>query len=177
MKKWIKRVALAVVVVVVAVVVGLFAAAHRDGAGHNHASVVIERPAAAAWKYVADYQQVKRWVPMLKTVTHVRGPDAFAVGAVARLEMEGAAEDEELLAVEPNKKLSMKLTGTNGEFDEVCDYTFDEKDGKTTVTADAHTDYHGMYLLLEPLITPAADKAVAESLHNLKLLVEKETPP
>jgi uncharacterized protein YndB with AHSA1/START domain len=167
--KWLKRIG-AVLAIVIA---GDVAWAHRPDAGHNQASVTVDRPAAQVYRYFTDYEQVKRWVPLLKGIKFVRG-DKFEVGAVARLTMEGAEEDEEIAAIEPNKRLGLKLHGTGGEFDEVCDYLFDESGGKTTVRVDAHTQYHGLFVLLEPVITPAADKSLDDSLKLLKSIAEKE---
>jgi uncharacterized protein YndB with AHSA1/START domain len=168
-----KRIVIAIVVVLALAAGGLFAAAHRAEAGHNHASVVIDRPAASVYRYFTDYEQVKRWVPLLKDIRYVRG-DKFEVGAIARLSMDGAEEDEEIVAIEPGKRLGLKLRGTGGDFDELCDYLFDESGGKTTVRVEAHTQYHGLFVLLEPLITPTADQSLDDSLQLLKSIAEKE---
>jgi uncharacterized protein YndB with AHSA1/START domain len=174
--KWLKRIALVILTLVVFTCLGLFAAAQRSDAGHNHATIQIARPAGPVYRYFTDYEQVKRWVPLLKGITYVKG-DKFEVGAVARLTMEGAQEDEEIVAIEPGKRLGLKLHGTGGEFDEDCDYLFDEAGGVTTVRVEAHTKYHGGFVLLEPLITPAADQSLADSLAQLKALAEKEIAP
>jgi uncharacterized protein YndB with AHSA1/START domain len=173
--RWLKRIALTLTGLIALAALGLFAAAHRADAGHNHASVVIDRPAVAVFRYFTDYAQVKRWVPMLQGIKYVRG-DGFAVGSVARLSMQGAEEDEEIVAIEPGRRLGLRLSGTGGEFDEVCDYLFDEAGGKTTVRVEAHTRYHGAFLLLEPIITPSADDALAGALGKLKVLAEREVP-
>ena len=173
--KWLKRIAFVVVALVAIPIVALLIAGRRSNAGHNHASVVIDRPAASIFRYFTDYEQVKRWVPSLQAVKYIRG-DAFQVGAVVRLSMKGAEQDEEIVAIEPGRRLGLKLWGAGGEFDEDCDYWFDEAAGKTTVRVEAVTRYHGAFVLLEPIITPSADRALADVLGKLKVLAESEIP-
>jgi hypothetical protein len=59
-------------------------------------------------------------------------------------------------------------------FSEVADWTFEDLGGRTNVHVVARSKYFGMAALMEPWITPAAEKKVTEDLIRLKTLVEHE---
>jgi uncharacterized protein YndB with AHSA1/START domain len=159
---------------------------HRPDAGLNDAEITIDRPAAQVWAWFTDLDRVKQWVGGLEEArsTTVVPEGGLRRGARMRMTMRIEGEktelDEEVAVVEPNKRLGLRLRSAEGTplaFTEFADWTFHDADGtgeKTTVRGVARSKYFGVAALMEPWITPAAEKKVTEDLVRLKMLVEGE---
>jgi uncharacterized protein YndB with AHSA1/START domain len=181
--KWLSRIFGAVVALVALCVAGLWLAGMRPGHGHNSGSVEINRPAAQVWRYLTDDELIKKWVSGLAEIRHMT-PGVTGEGEKLRLkegyEGKGVEMEMTMWRIEAPRRMEFTLEGlgdpANG-FTEKAAYVLEEKDGKTRVTLSAQTEYHGFLVrLMEPLITPAADKKLAGDLARLKAMVEAEPP-
>jgi uncharacterized protein YndB with AHSA1/START domain len=180
--KWIFRIIGGVAALVVLVMLGLFVAGKRGGAGVNEATVTIERPAPQVFRYLTDETLTMKWVSGLVEITSVGGGE-MKPGAKSKLlvELDGQRTEmrEEILELEQNRKLVMRLENGDASagFTETATYTVSEEGGRTRLTLKGVTDYHGFMLdLLEPLITSSAQTKLEGDLQRLKRLVEAEPP-
>lgn len=179
--KWVVRILLAVVGLVVLAASSLWLAGFREGAGRNSATVEIHRPAAQVWRYLRDDELVKKWAIGLTEIEHVN-PEVKEVGA--RLRMVGGQGNQrmememEITAWEPMRRIAFKLASVGHAsegFRETGEYLLEESGGRTRISLTTHSTYYPFWIqLMEPVITPAAQKSLEQSLANLKRLVEAE---
>jgi len=181
--KWVWRILGGIVVLLVLGVAGLWLAGMRPSHGQNSGSVVINRPAVQVWRYLTNDELTKKWVSGLTEIRHIT-PGVSGPGEKLRLRESYGNEAVEMEmtmgSIEAPRRMEFTLEGlgdpSNG-FTEKSQYVLEENDGKTRVTLSGQTEYHGLFVrLMEPLITPQADKKLAEDLARLKALVEAEPP-
>jgi uncharacterized protein YndB with AHSA1/START domain len=179
--KWIGRILGGLAAVAVLCIAGLWLAGLRPNHGRNSGTVEINRPAAQVWRYLTNDELTKRWVSGLDEIQHLT-PGVSGAGEKLRLRerYEGNVAEMEMTMgrVEAPQHMQFTIIGlgdpSNG-FTEKGEYVLEERDGKTRVTLSGQTEYHGLLVrLMEPLITPAADKKLAGDLARLKVLVEAE---
>jgi len=167
------RLAIGVVAVLSLLLLALFVAGKRRGAGHNEAAIDVARPAADVFVYFTDLERAKLWVGGLTEATRL--PDGHRRLTVM-VDGERTDLDEDWATLEPSPRIVMKLRPPLDQpqtFIERADWTFAEHGGVTTVRVSADTQYHGLFALLESLITKAAQKKIEEhDLPTLKRVVE-----
>lgn len=179
--KWVWRILAGVVALGLFAVLGLYLAGFRKGHGRNSATVEIDRPAAQVFRYMTNDDLVRRWVSGLEEIRHLTPGNN---GAGARLWMaevyEGQRVEMEftITRFEPNRRLEftvVSLGDSSAGFRETGGYTLEEQGGRTRLTLAATSEYHGFLpRLMEPFITPAAQKKLEADLTHLKQLVEAE---
>jgi carbon monoxide dehydrogenase subunit G len=179
MKCVLRIVAILVALLLLGAVV-LLAMGQRGGAGRLHDSVEIQAPPERIWPWLEESGRVKQWVSWLVDIRE--GPNGFqGVGAqrvwVMRDENNGGALMEiQVTCTEyaPPARVGVR-TSTAGVFEGRQGYRLtDLGNGKTRVEADGQYEFQ-MWLarLMEPLITPQADRKMRGDLARLKMLVEK----
>ena len=181
--KWVLRIVAAVVAVIVLAVLGLWLAGFRKGAGRNSATVEIFRPPAQTWRYLTNDDLVKKWVSGLTEIRHLT-PGVEGVGN--RFEMTVVMDGERtdmvmaITAYVPNRQIAFKLESFGSPsmgFIETGEYAIVEQDRHTLLTLTGTSKYYPFRLqLMEPLITPSAQKKLVGDLARLKSLVEAEPP-
>ncbi len=156
---------------------------HAAQSRSERREVLIDRPAAQVWRYITVDSLTLKWVGGLKEIHHVRGP----VGAVGEvLQMSEGVEGQkfememEITAFEPNRHFGFTLRSLgdpNYGFHEVGEYQLEENGGRTRLRLSGTSEYFGfIFKLLEPMITPSAQKKLVQDLARLKSLVEAEPP-
>jgi uncharacterized protein YndB with AHSA1/START domain len=146
----------------------------RPGAGRNEASIVIARPASSIFPWLTQPEKLEQWIegldesmPLTAGGTRVgsRSRDVIIEGG-QRYEME-----TEVTALEPNRLVANRITSAG--FDVDGRYELAEQDGTTRVTYTGVARYK-MWLakLMEPVVTPAAQKALEKNMAKLKSQVE-----
>jgi uncharacterized protein YndB with AHSA1/START domain len=169
-----------IVGLVVLVVLGLWLAGFRDGAGKHSARVVIDRPAVQVWRYLSDDELVKKWVGGLAEIRQLTGDGGVGTRLQMAVVMEGERTDMvmEITAFEPHRRIGFHLRtlpGAPAGFTETGEYLLEETNGQTRLTLSGESRYSSRGLqLLEPLIAPMAKKKLEEDLGRLKQLVESE---
>jgi uncharacterized protein YndB with AHSA1/START domain len=171
--KWVIRLLIAVVLLAVIAAGALFAFSQRRGAGRNRYTVTISRPASEVYPWLVEQDKLRKWVDGLVEVTDFN--PGLKLGArsrqVLRLRGETTALDVELTAVEPPKLLTANVTGDG--FTESIRYELTEEGQGTRVDFSGTARYRNAFLqMMEPLVTPEAQKKVEADLLRLKGTLE-----
>jgi uncharacterized protein YndB with AHSA1/START domain len=176
--KWLLRIFAGIAGLLVLAVLCLFLAGFRTGHGIGSASVEIAQPPDRVWNYLTDDQLVMKWVSGLHEIKHLNGLSA-RMYMVERYKDQDTAMEMEVTGFEPNRAIRFNLhsvgDASNG-FEESGGYLLEPTSAGTKLTLSATSIYHGFLLrLLEPMITPEAQKKVTEDLNRLASLVEGRT--
>jgi uncharacterized protein YndB with AHSA1/START domain len=179
--KWVWRILGAIFSLILLVVICLWLAGFRSGAGHNSATVIIHRPAAQVWRHLENDDLVLKWVSGL-TEIHRLTPGVTRAGSrMAMANVRGNRRTEmemEITDFAPNSHIGFKLrspAGASPEFTETAEYVLSEQGGHTTLTLRGDSRYFPFWIqLMEPIITPAAQKKLQGDLARLKALLEAE---
>jgi uncharacterized protein YndB with AHSA1/START domain len=175
MKKWMIRVVAGFFLLVALLFAGLYiASGGAKGKGYHEASVVMNRPAAAVFPWLTDGEKQKGWIFGL-TESKPLTEGGLRVGARSQETMvlgeEQTVTESEVTALEPNKLMTVKITSQG--FDGEVRYVLEESGGSTKLRYSGDFQYKPFLLrLLEPLITPSAQRKLEEDLMKLKSLVE-----
>lgn len=168
----------AVVLLLVVAAVVLFVRGRRADGGLFHASIAIDRPPADVFPWLVEDHHLKQWVTWLVEVRGAPATGPAAVGHKAVMVMNDPNSkkqfliESELTAVDPPRALSVKLE-LPGFFTGTASYALTPKDGGTVLDYQARYSYHSaLYALMEPLITPQAQKKLEGDLRLLKAKVE-----
>ncbi len=175
MKKWILRVVAGFFLLIALFVLGLYiASGGAKGKGYHEASVVINKPAVAIFPWLTDPGKQKEWIFGLaesKPLTE----GGLRVGArseeIMLLGEEQTVMESEVTALDPNKLMAVKVTSEG--FDGDIRYALEEAGASTTLRYIGDFRYKPFMLrLLEPLITPSAQRKLEGDLMKLKSVVE-----
>lgn len=178
--KWFIRIAISVFALLVFGVVALWAAGHRSGAGKIHGSVEVSASPEKLWTWLSDGEKMRQWVSWTVEVRNT-SPRFDAVGAKRVMVMKDENNGGELVRVEAtcleySAPRQMRVALSSQEmFDGQQVYRLtDLGNGKTRLEVEG-TFHFGMWLaqLMEPFITPAAQKKMDMDLAQLKTLAEK----
>lgn len=179
--KWVFGVAGALLGLAVMCVLVLFLMGRRPGAGRSMHSVVVARPAAEVWTWITEPERVKQWVSWLVEIrTTETGPPRAGMTEVwvmddpnmkQRIEIDGTITE-----VVPEQRLGVSIS-LPGQFEGTTTYTLTEVEGGTRLETDGRFKYtNAVVALLEPLVTPEADKKMRADLARLKALAEAAVP-
>lgn len=176
--RWLKIILGSIAVLVFLMVASLWLAGMRDGAGRNEAQIVINKPAAEVMTWVVEPDKLKQWVggfisskDLSNVGMKVGAKGETVVGDPKRPDVKYVIQDE-LTAYEPGKLIELKMTAP-GTFHGSVRYEFSETGGATTAKFTGQFEYDKWYFrLMEPLITPSAQKKTEEDMARLKAVVE-----
>jgi len=178
---WVLRIIGGLVALVAIATLVLLALGQRTGAGDIRVSTEINASPERIWPWLAEGERAKQWVTWLVEVRSDPAAKQSPVGAkevwVMRDENNGG-QKMEITGVcteySPYTRLSVHLS-TPGQFDGEQTYQLtDLGGGRTRLDAISHFRYAVWFArLMEPLITPSAQKKMAEDLTRMKALVEK----
>lgn len=177
--KWVLVVLGGLVGICVLAVLVLFAMGFRKGARENRASVEIARPREAVWAWITEPERQKQWVSWLVEVQDA-SPGVTGAGRKEVWVMDDPNMKQkisiagEYAAWEPPSRLTMNIR-MEGYFDGTQVFTLTETGGRTRLEQFSSCRYlHPFYALLEPLVTPAAQKKMVADLGQLKARAEAE---
>jgi len=176
--KWVIRIGATLIGLLLVGAVVLLAMGQRSRAGYMHSSIEIQAAPDRIWPWLEDPARLKQWLSWL---VEVRGNDPAGVGAqrvwVMRDPNNGdAAMEIHNVYTEYTRPTRMAIrSGTPGEFDGTASYHLtDLGNGRTRLDAEGQFHYQIWFAqLMEPLITPQAEKKERMDLAHLKELVEK----
>jgi len=179
--KWVWRILGGLAALIIAAVACLWLLGFRSKTGRNSVTVEIDRPAAQVWRYLENDDLVLKWVSGLSEIRHLN-PDVNGAGARFVLsEVVGERRTDmemEITAFEVPRHIGFRIKSPEGVspgFTETGEYVLVEKDGRTTLTLSGDSRYFPFWIqLMEPVITPAAQKKLRADLARLKALVEAE---
>ena len=176
--RWLKIILGSILALVVLAVTSLWLAGMRESAGRTEAQTVINKPAAEIMPWVIEPDKLKQWVGGFvssKDISNI-GMKVGTMGETVvadpnRPDVRFTLQDE-LTAYEPGKLIELKISSP-GAFHGTVRYELSEAAGATTVTFKGQFEYDQWWArLMEPLITPSAQKKSEEDLARLKKAVE-----
>ena len=177
--KWVKIAGLVLGVLIVVPVVAVAIAGAGQDSNRLAASIVIHQKPEAIWPWLYKPDKVKQWVSWLVEIRGERdGEPAVGQSAVwvmedrnngnARMEIKGTVE-----AVEPNRRIAVKLSATEG-FSGNTVYTLTpQADGSTKLESDSRYRFdNGFARFMTPVICWQAKKKMLSDLEQLRARVE-----
>ncbi len=178
--KWILRIAGGFTALLLIAVALLFALGHRADAGRVHVSTEINASAEQLWPWLNDTDKLKQWITWLVDIRQDQSPTG--VGTKQVWVMRDANNGGQLMEMEgtfteyqPPSRESVHIYSA-GMFDGQQSYSVQDLGaGRARLDIDGRYQYSQWFAaLMEPLITPAADKKLRDDMARLKALVEKE---
>jgi Polyketide cyclase / dehydrase and lipid transport len=176
--KWVLRITGGFVSLIVIAVALLFALGHRANAGRVHVSSDFNAPAEQLWPWLTDSAKVTQWVSSLveiredKSKTGVGAKEVWVMRDQNNfgqpMEIEGICTEYVPLALRGVR------VSVAGSFDGRQTYRIENLgNGRTRLNIDGQYHFSQWFAaLLEPLITPAAEKKLGGDVARLKSLVE-----
>jgi carbon monoxide dehydrogenase subunit G len=183
--KWVLRIAGGFAALLVIGAAVLLALGHRVDAGRVHVSTEINASAQQLWPWLNDQDKLKQWITWLVEIrpAEVR-QDRSRTGVGTKqvwvmrdennrgqlMEMEGTFTE-----YQPPLRESVRISSA-GTFDGQQTYIVENLGaGRARLNIDGTYRYAQWFAaLMEPLITPAAEKKLRQDVARLKALVEKE---
>ncbi|MDQ2984045.1 MAG: SRPBCC family protein [Actinomycetota bacterium] len=137
-------------------------------------SVVIERPIAEVFAFVADKENDARWRP---GVADIRLISRQGRGATYHQTVKGPGgrpvpADIEITELEPNRRIAFRTIA--GPVRPEGSYEFAEEDGGTRVTFSLRAKLRGLKRLMTPVVLRTM-RSELDALDNLKRELEQET--
>ncbi len=180
--KWLKWLGMILVALAVIPIGTLLILGHRANAGKSHVSVEIAGSPEQVWAWLDDSSRLKQWVSWLVEVREPQPPH-HAVDSpltwVMKDENNGGtlmSLDGRITRYQPPRCLAIAIASRQYQFegDETYRLT-DLGNGRTRVDVDSKYHYNMWFAnLMEPLVTPSAEKKMVGDLARLKSLVESK---
>lgn len=179
--KWLKWIGIVIAALVILPVVTLFAMRYRHGAGETHASVEIAASPQTVWTWIDDGEKLKKWVSWTADVTYPDAQKAWSMGSSRVLVMRDENNGGMLMRittkcseyVQPSV-MTVQMSDGEGMFEGDQTYKLtDLGNGRTRLDVSSHYRLNQWFAnLMEPLVTPAAEKKMKMDVAHLKSLVE-----
>ncbi|NUQ74776.1 MAG: SRPBCC family protein [Polyangiaceae bacterium] len=175
MKKWIIRVVVGFFLLIALFFGVLYVVSGgAKGKGYHEAKIEINKPAAAVFPWLTEPAKQKQWIFGLAEVKPLTEGD-LRVGARSQETMVIGEEQtvmvSEVIELDPGKRMVVKITSPG--FDGQIRYVLDEAGASSTLRYIGDFQYKPFMLrLLEPLVTPSAQRKLEGDLMKLKAEVE-----
>ena len=178
--KWILRIAGGFAALLIIAVAVLFALGHRANAGRVRVSAELNASPEQIWPWLNTSDKLKQWITWLVEIrqdqpgTRVGTKQVWVMrdenSGGQLVEMEGTFTE-----YQPPARESVHVTSA-GMFDGQQTYSVEDLGGgRARLDIDGRYHYSQWFAaLLEPLITPAAEKKLVRDMARLKSLVESE---
>ena len=148
--------------------------------------VVVERPLALVFAYLADFTHTERWDPGTVTTVRTDGDGPLVVGSTFRntFQFRGRRTelDYRLGRLDPDEHLT--FTGVNSTVEATDDLAFRAEPGdgnaddggdptdRTVITYRAHFRFRGAYRLAEPFVRKGFEPIADDTVIQLKRTLE-----
>jgi uncharacterized protein YndB with AHSA1/START domain len=175
MQKWIIRVVGGFFLLIALFFAVLYVASGgANGKGYHEASIAINKPAAVIFPWLTEPEKLKAWIFGL-TESKPLTEGGLRVGArfeeIMVIGEEQTVTVSEVTELDPGKLMVVKITSQG--FDGDIRYVLEEAGASTTLRYTGNFQYKAFMLrLLEPLVTPSAQRKLEEDLIKLKSVVE-----
>jgi uncharacterized protein YndB with AHSA1/START domain len=177
--KWLLRIAVGFVALLLVVAAALFILGRRADAGRIHVISEINATPEQVWPWITEGAREKQWVSWLVEVRQDKtktGVGAREVWVMQDANNGGQREEMEAICTEyaPGSHLSADISSP-GMFDGRQSMRVENLgNGRTRLEVDGRFHYSQWFAaLMEPLITPAAEKKLVGDVAQLKSLIEK----
>lgn len=172
MLKWILRIGLLLISLLVLGAGYLMARGNRQDAGRMSHAIEINQPPDVVFKWITDPQRQKQWVGWLKEVEVV--DDRHAIwhmddpNSNQRIRI-----PSEVTQLVPGKSVAVSISMPDA-FSGTSSYSLEDLGGgRTRLTSqNQYVYHHWLAKLMEPLVTPEAQKKLETDLASLKRLAE-----
>lgn len=178
--KWVLRIAGGFAALLIIAVAVLFALGHRADAGQVHVSAELNASPEQIWPWLNTSDKLKQWITWLVEIR--QDQPLTRVGTKQVWVMRDSNNGGQLVEMEgtfteyrPPSRESVHISSA-GMFDGQQSYSIEDLGGgRARLDIDGRYHYSQWFAaLLEPLITPAAEKKLRGDVARLKALVEKE---
>lgn len=179
--KWIRRALLILLAIPLVAAALLLIASQRPEAGRARTRIEILAPPSDVFRHIVDPGLLEQWTGLSEIEPIDELPIRVGTRARAALVARGQRTEleSEVTAFEEDRLLSLVLRTTGNppvRFTQLSEYELEERAGGTLLAVTADTTYDGFVPgLLEPLLTPVAQKELERQLGQLKILVETST--
>jgi uncharacterized protein YndB with AHSA1/START domain len=179
--KWVKRIAIVLAVLLIVPMVTLLILGHRSNAGLAQASVEINASPDQLWQWLDDGDRLKQWVSWMVDVKYPDPLKTHGIGAKRVWTMKDENNGGMLMQIaatyteyEPPTLMTVQIADTEGMFNGEASYRLvDLGNGRTRVEVRERAHYTQWFAdLMEPVITPEAEKKLAMDINRLKRVVE-----
>jgi uncharacterized protein YndB with AHSA1/START domain len=179
--KWVKRIAIVIAVLLIVPAVTLLILGHRANAGLAQTTVEINASPDQVWTWLDDGDKLKQWVSWMVDVKYPDPQKTHGLGAKRVWTMKDENNGGALMRIAatfteyaPPSLMTVQIGDTEGLFTGEASYHLvDLGSGRTRVEVRERAHYSEWFAnLMEPLITPQAEKKMAMDAARLKQLVE-----
>ena len=137
-------------------------------------SIIINRPVAEVFAYVADFENMPKWETDFQKVERL-SPGASTIGSKfrAQLKMPGSIANSifTLTGYEANKRIAFEGEPA-GPMKPVGSFVFEAVPGGTNVTSLPAPEPRGLFKLMAPMMAGTIEKRNQAHLVSLKQLLE-----
>lgn len=181
--KWVKRIAIVLAALIILPAVTLMIMGHRANAGTSHLALEINAAPDQVWTWLDDGDKLKQWISWMVEVKYPNPEKARAVGGkrvwMMRDENNGGAMMQlagTFTEYAPPSLMTFQMADSEGLFTGETSYRLiDLGGGRTRMEVTMHAHYNQWFAnLMEPLITPAAEKKLKMDAQRLKSLAEAQ---
>jgi len=181
--KWLKWIAIVLAVLLIVPLVTLLVLGHRANAGHANASAEINASPEQLWTWIDDGDKLKQWVSWLVDVKYPDPQQPHGAGSTRILVMKDENNGGMLMQIAgkcseyaPPSHMTVQLADSEGMFDGEQAYQLvDLGNGRTRLEIHWHYHFSQWFAnLMEPVITPQAEKKMVGDVARLKSLVESK---
>lgn len=130
----------------------------------------IERPPAAVWAYLTDFQNAQDWMTGVEAMTQT-AEGQLEIGTGFTFRSRGKQRETRVTALDPGTRIA--LTSTQGGVTATYSYSLAPDGDGTRVTLDAVCDATGFWKLLHPLIAFAMKQSDSSQLAKLKAAMDR----
>jgi uncharacterized protein YndB with AHSA1/START domain len=142
-----------------------------------HQSVVIRRPPAEVFAFLADLQNWSRWNPEQRE-TELTSSGPMDVGTTFRQALDAGGKRIELFGevseYEPNENLSLDYARDSLSFR--LDFRLERTSEGTRLIGSVEGRMSGFSSLFEPLVEREVNEQIKTNLDHLKALMESRSP-
>jgi len=179
--KWVKRIAIVLAVLLIVPMAVLLVLGHRSNAGIAQASIEINASPDQVWTWLDDGDKLKQWISWMVDVKYPDPQKAHGVGSKRIWTMKDENNGGTLMEIAttcteyaPPLRMTVTASDSEGFFNGEESYRLvDLGGGRTRLEARSQAHYTQWFAgLMEPLITPQAEKKMVMDAAHLKRLVE-----
>lgn len=181
--KWVKWIAIVLAALIVLPAITLMIMGHRANAGTSHLAIEINAAPDQVWTWLDDGDKLKQWISWMVDVKYPDPQNAHVVGGKRVWVMRDENNGGETMQIAgtfteyaPPLLMTFQMADGTGMFNGEATYRLvDLGSGRTRMEVRMHAHYNQWFAnLMEPLITPAAEKKLVMDAKHLKSLAEAQ---
>lgn len=140
------------------------------------ASVLIDRPAEAVWKFIVDPSNLAKTTPNAPELQSV-SPGPIGLGTTFSGKEGRLTLVLRIIEYDPNRRFVGEFIAPGFLKGTTDDYGLEMLEGKTRLTETWDTKLNGIFRLLGPFFAPRTKRDVTTRLDNVKRILESGPQP